>query len=77
MNDKVISNNSIQYLKMKKKFKFFYDYKNHFNQTFESINFENLENIILKLIKIRKQGGRIFCIGVGGSAANASHLVTI
>lgn len=60
---------------MKKKIKFFSDYKNHFNQTFESINFENLENIILKLIKIRKQGGRIFCIGVGGSAANASHLV--
>tara|TARA_B110000003_G_scaffold268428_1_gene297927 strand:+ start:657 stop:1256 length:600 start_codon:yes stop_codon:yes gene_type:complete len=60
---------------MKKNYKFFNDYKSHFNQTFENINFENLENIILKLIKIRNQGGRIFCIGVGGSAANASHLV--
>ena len=60
---------------MKKKFKFFNQYKKDFNQTFEGINIENLENIILKLIKIDKLGGRIFCIGVGGSAANASHLV--
>ena len=28
-----------------------------------------------KFISGKKKGGRIFCLGVGGSAANASHLV--
>ena len=27
------------------------------------------------LVRVRKLGGRIFCLGVGGSAANASHAV--
>ena len=34
-----------------------------------------IEQIIEKLLKIRKQKGRIFLIGVGGSAANCSHAV--
>ncbi len=37
------------------------------------------ENVLIGMIKnlaqVRKKGGRIFCLGVGGSAANASHLV--
>ena len=31
--------------------------------------------MIKRFISTRKKGGRIFCLGVGGSAANASHLV--
>jgi D-sedoheptulose 7-phosphate isomerase len=34
-----------------------------------------IKKIILDLVKIKKDGGRLFILGVGGSAANASHTV--
>lgn len=34
-----------------------------------------IDNMAEKLAKIRDQGGRLFILGVGGSAANASHAV--
>ena len=36
---------------------------------------EEIENVINILAELRKQGGRLFILGVGGSAANASHAV--
>ncbi|MEO5350346.1 MAG: SIS domain-containing protein [Magnetococcus sp. YQC-3] len=34
-----------------------------------------IEAIILKMLAIREQGGRLFFLGVGGSAANCTHAV--
>lgn len=34
-----------------------------------------IENVAKLLVKVRAEGGRLFILGVGGSAANASHAV--
>ncbi len=39
------------------------------------IDHEVLERIAVGLVNLRKCGGRLFILGVGGSAANASHMV--
>lgn len=36
---------------------------------------EAIERIVDGLVEIREQGGRLFLLGVGGSAANCSHAV--
>lgn len=54
---------------------FLINYKKEFIESFNKIDLIKLDKIIKKLEQIRKVGGRVFCIGVGGSAANASHLV--
>src|ERR1700740_2101946 len=36
---------------------------------------ETLENMVDLLADVRARGGRLFFLGVGGSAANASHAV--
>ena len=41
----------------------------------ENINQKKIENIVKQLNILRKNKGRIFFIGCGGSAANASHAV--
>lgn len=50
-------------------------FKDTFNNSFSKINEKVLIGLIKDLATIRKKGGRVFCLGVGGSAANASHLV--
>lgn len=53
-------------------------YNSHFlDQTIKTINkidSKKIDKIVQILIKVRKQG-RLFIIGVGGSAGNASHAV--
>jgi D-sedoheptulose 7-phosphate isomerase len=52
--------------------------KKHLNETIEIIKLiqpEKIENILSLLSSVKKAGGRIFILGVGGSAANASHAV--
>jgi D-sedoheptulose 7-phosphate isomerase len=39
------------------------------------INSEKIENIVQALNEVRARGGRVFVLGLGGSAANASHMV--
>lgn len=39
------------------------------------LDVEAIENAVEVLAKVRDQGGRLFILGVGGSAANASHAV--
>jgi D-sedoheptulose 7-phosphate isomerase len=34
-----------------------------------------VENVVDELARVRERGGRLFILGVGGSAANASHAV--
>lgn len=41
----------------------------------ENINLKILDQIIMELKKLKKNKGRLFFIGLGGSAANSSHAV--
>jgi len=41
----------------------------------QSLDLSQIDDICENLIKLRKNKGRLFFIGVGGSAANASHAV--
>lgn len=50
-------------------------FKDTFNNSFSKIDVKVLIGLIKDLATIRRKGGRVFCLGVGGSAANASHLV--
>jgi len=34
-----------------------------------------IERMVAKMVELRERGGRLFVLGVGGSAANASHMV--
>ncbi len=52
--------------------------KRHLNQTAEIallIDVEIVEQMISILSEVRHNGGRLFVLGVGGSAANAAHAV--
>jgi D-sedoheptulose 7-phosphate isomerase len=52
--------------------------RKHLEETIEIaklIDSEKIEEIINELSAIKKRQGRIFFVGVGGSAANASHAV--
>ena len=52
--------------------------KQHLDETIEitkAINPETIEAIVDLLVEVKSTGGRLFVLGVGGSAANASHAV--
>mgnify|MGYP001181530146 CR=1 FL=1 len=55
--------------------KFFNNYKAEFTNTLQLISEKNFYECIKMLKALRKRSGRLFIIGVGGSAANASHAV--
>ncbi|MDC0233030.1 SIS domain-containing protein [Pelagibacteraceae bacterium] len=44
-------------------------------QTVDLIDIHSVNSLVNKISKVRKKQGRIFFIGVGGSAANSSHSV--
>ncbi len=41
----------------------------------KKIDQKKIDSVILEILKVKKQNGRIFFLGVGGSAANCSHAV--
>ena len=45
------------------------------NYSIDKIDLTKIENIIRLLVTLKKRGGRIFFLGVGGSAGNCSHAV--
>src|SRR5258708_28031962 len=50
----------------------------HLSETAEivqKLDPETLEKMVDLLAEVRQRGGRVFFLGVGGSAANASHAV--
>ena len=58
------------------------NYNNHINEYFNNIknllnilNKKNIENLAKAISKVKKRNGRIFFLGVGGSAGNSSHAV--
>ena len=51
---------------------------NYFDEVFKiakMININEIENLAQELNKLRERNGRLFLLGVGGSAANCSHAV--
>jgi D-sedoheptulose 7-phosphate isomerase len=40
-----------------------------------AVNVDQVESVANELVKLRQREGRLFVLGVGGSAANASHAV--
>lgn len=53
-------------------FEYFFDCTSHISL---SLDTDILNKIILELVKIRNNKGRLIFLGVGGSAANCSHAV--
>jgi D-sedoheptulose 7-phosphate isomerase len=54
---------------------FIKQYLSEANQIIEQLNTQQIERSIDLLVQTRKNAGRLFILGVGGSAANASHAV--
>ena len=50
-------------------------YKNNISQSLKKLDEKKINQIVLLLKKLRRNKGRLFIIGVGGSAGNASHAV--
>ena len=50
-------------------------YKNNIINSLEKLDEKKINQTVLILKKLRKNKGRLFIIGVGGSAGNASHAV--
>jgi D-sedoheptulose 7-phosphate isomerase len=51
------------------------DYLRETSQIVSNLNPQAIEQCVRKLAEVRERGGRLFFLGVGGSAANASHAV--
>lgn len=50
-------------------------YLNEVKKVVDLIDQNDIQSIVKLLIKTREEGGRLFLLGVGGGAANASHTV--
>lgn len=48
---------------------------NQYLNSIESLDLKKIDSLALDLKKIKKNNGRIFFLGVGGSAGNATHAV--
>src|SRR6266404_8072089 len=55
--------------------KFIQQYLEETQRVTAQLNPEALEKMVDELARVRERGGRLFILGVGGSAANASHAV--
>jgi len=55
--------------------KFIEQYLKEANQVLSQLNKESINRAVELLAETRAKGGRLFLLGVGGSAANASHAV--
>jgi len=51
------------------------DFLAEVQQVTAQLNTDAIEKCVDELAKVRERGGRLFILGVGGSAANASHAV--
>lgn len=51
------------------------NYINESKEILDQLDQEAIENVIQIMLSVREQKGRLFFIGVGGSAANCSHAV--
>ena len=57
------------------KTKFIQDYFSNISELTSNIDLKKIDKIIIGLKKLKQRKGRLFILGVGGSASNASHAV--
>jgi len=50
-------------------------YFNFFIQSIKKLNISEIDNVVFELKRLRNNKGRVFFLGLGGSAANCSHVV--
>jgi len=50
-------------------------YIQQLSRSIQLLNKEKIEKLIYEIVKVKEGGGRIFFLGIGGSAGNASHAV--
>src|SRR3989442_8174577 len=50
-------------------------YFDEVRQIASRLDYETIDRITAGLVELRSRGGRLFLLGVGGSAANCSHAV--
>src|SRR5689334_18011617 len=55
--------------------KFIQQYLEETKQVTARLDADAVERLVDELARVRERGGRLFILGVGGSAANASHAV--
>ena len=55
--------------------KYFKQFSDEIKYSIDNINEIDINKIIKELVKLKKNNGRVFFVGVGGSAANCSHAV--
>ena len=51
------------------------EYLKEAQRVIEGLKVDQIESVVDELLKLRERKGRLFILGVGGSAANASHAV--
>lgn len=51
------------------------DYLQECERVIHGLDADAIERLVAQLVKTRERGGRVFVLGVGGSAATASHVV--
>jgi D-sedoheptulose 7-phosphate isomerase len=51
------------------------DYLAQSRQVLDRLDVAAIDRIVARLLDVRRAGGRVFFLGVGGSAANAAHAV--
>ena len=51
------------------------DFIHDATQILAQLDVQTIDRMVSMLVKLRERGGRLFILGVGGSAANASHMV--
>jgi D-sedoheptulose 7-phosphate isomerase len=51
------------------------DYLNEAGEILKALDIRSIQAVIDLVVEIRSRGGRLFFLGVGGGAANASHAV--
>jgi D-sedoheptulose 7-phosphate isomerase len=54
---------------------FFSEYFGEVHRVLDALDVTAVERLADELVALRERGGRLFVLGVGGSAANASHAV--
>ena len=54
---------------------FIKNYLNKVKKISDIISIEEINTLALSIVKVRKNNGRIFFLGIGGSAGNCSHAV--
>ena len=60
---------------MNERLSFSVKYFDEISNVIKRLDRDNLEKLVDNLVKVKKNKGRIFFLGVGGSAGNCSHAV--